>query len=315
MIRTVVVGLHQVVRHGDALVYLDDTPERIELGEIQSRVIQLTAQVQAERARIGLELDRLTTNRDSLGRSLQAERAQAEIDVVRHETLLAVEQISYQGAVLQLDVIEQLVDEGFSPTVERVARQTRVNELHASLEHNSRVLQELHERLADVDRRWGVFIQAEPDAFDFDPVLTPITLAAQTERERLASVAYRIERLVLRAPADGQVVSLGAGAGVNVQGGETILELAAAQSSRILVYLPESEPELLSPGDSVRIVRRSDPALLIEARVLSVASGITETPVRHRQREQIRQWGRAVLIEVPAGLAAVPGEAFFISTD
>ena len=97
-------------------------------------------------------------------------------------------------------------------------------------------------------------------------------------------------------------------AGEVVAAGDPILAVAQTEPTEIIAYANEQQVGLLEQDMNVELVKMRYPAQIAQSRVLSIGPTIELMPQRLWRSPTIPQWGRPVVIEVPAGLTVIPGE-------
>ena len=84
--------------------------------------------------------------------------------------------------------------------------------------------------------------------------------------------------------------------------------MAQTEPTEIIAYASEQQAGLLEQQMRVELVKMGYPSQIAQSRVLSIGPTIELMPQRLWRSPTIPQWGRSVVIEVPAGLAVIPGE-------
>lgn len=291
------VRLHERVERGDMLVALDDTRERQQLETIQSEIARLHAEVQAERLRLEIELDRNNANWADVERAFLIDRTDKHIAYLEQLTTNASDQIRFQGQNTEFQIVQELYSNQSAPFREINRIRTEVNELRERIAQNKAVTETKRAAFRDFDRRWQVFLQAHDGNWRYDAVLTPIKLAIEVQQREIESLSYQIERLVLRSPFEGQVTAILALAETNVQPGVPIVTVAASTGDRVITYLPPEKALQVAPGAVIRLERVAAPGQEFRGRVLSLADTIGEIPIRHRRLANQVEWGRAIVIQ------------------
>lgn len=306
------VELHDHVREGQMLVRLDDSPERLALERLSAELAEVRARLGEARSRLGIDAARRDLAAEDLERSLFLDRLTAQIDYLEQVATNAADRMLLAGAQVDLERIIGLFEQQQATPLELNAARTRVNELTARLEANTEVLARKNSDWVEVDRRWHAHTArrdatAEPAA-DEEP-LAMIRLAVETKQQEIVTAARQLDRLVLRAPFDGQVTGVFAAAGANVQGGDALVRITAPTGARLVAYVPESRAMLPRVGARVRL-ERIGTRERSEGVVASIAHEIAELPLREAATRRTTEWARAVVIHADVLSFALPGEAY-----
>ena len=142
-------------------------------------------------------------------------------------------------------------------------------------------------------------------------------------QEQIATMKARTA-VEIKSPIDGVVIPISGNAnevllkrqgeetirraGEVVAAGDPILAVAQTEPTEIVAYASEQQVGLLEQDMSVELVKIRYPAQIAQSRGLSIGPTIELLPQRLWQSPTIPQWGRPVVIDVPAGLNLVPGE-------
>ncbi|MGE5293368.1 MAG: HlyD family efflux transporter periplasmic adaptor subunit, partial [Solirubrobacterales bacterium] len=97
-------------------------------------------------------------------------------------------------------------------------------------------------------------------------------------------------------------------AGEVVAAGDPILAVAQTEPTEIIAYASEQQVGLLEQDMTVELVKMRYPAQIARSRILSIGPTIEPLPQRLWRSPTVPQWGRPVVIEIPRGLAVIPGE-------
>jgi len=140
----------------------------------------------------------------------------------------------------------------------------------------------------------------------------------QQVQAELRAVDVQLERLVLRAPVAGTVLSRTTDPGEVLPVGAVALTLGLLDDLTITVYLPEDRYGAVGLGDPVRITVDSFPGESFEGRVLRIADRAEFTP-RNVQTEAGRRttvFAVEIAIDNPAGLLkpGMPADVGFVTS-
>ncbi len=316
VIREVYVELHDQVLRGQALLALDDQEERIQLAGIETDIQRLRAEVAAEQARLTVDNNRAEADVEDLARRFSVDRETAHIEYLTQYAVDARERIELRGLLVEYEIIKDLYENGQAQFREINDIETEVLALQTRIEKNEKTLERLKQAFDDTDRRLFSFKQRGDVAAPYDPVLTPLRLAVDVRQHDLEEIVRRIDRHVLRAPQDGQVTALLAGAGDSVIPGESLVEISPNQTNRVSAYLPENMALSARVGASVFVhcvaaangVRREYPGT-----IESLSATVNEAPQRYRTIPNRPVWGRQLVASIDQDVQLLPGEAVTLS--
>ncbi len=308
-VETLPVRLHQLVRAGQPVVYLDDAAEQHALEAAQLEIDELRATIEGlvctdERRRDD------AARRDARDeRDLQLDRVEARLGRLDVVTSRELHRVRLAARRAELEVMRSLHDDGVEPLLEVRQKELEIAELEASLEAAAALLPAHDDAVAAAETRYHRHVDAvqQERACAVDLELLPLEIAVRRQERQLAEVAQRIHDLVLTSPIDGQVVAIDASPGGAATPGTMLVRIASTESSRIRLYLPDDDAFRLDVGQPVEIVAGGGsprPGV-----VESIAGQIAELPPRFRNIASVPQWGRAVLVAgTTPDLRLIPGE-------
>ena len=249
-----------------------ETPARIELST------QVAARIEAIEVREGDRVDRgqvlVRLRSDEAEASLAAAQAalrEAEARLTQIEQVqrpVATQQLAQARANLsaaerELERARDLVARGF-------VSQSRIDEA---------------QRLVDTARATTDSARTQVDGLRVGGVESELARSRIAQaRASLASAEARLDTLVLRAPADGVVLTRLAEPGDTAQIGRALLTMAQAGATRIIASVDERNLRWLEPGQLASAVADAFPARPFEARINYVAPSIDA------QRATVEVW-------------------------
>lgn len=309
VIQEVMVGEGAVVAAGQLLIRLDHHAARSAHEAARIRHLDLQAQLarlKAEQAHAG-QLQFPQTLREAANdpaaaellaaqqRLFTARRAalQAELDVLTvtlqgQESALRNQQLTLRGRERQLALLREellplreLVAEGYAP----LNRQRELQRQEADLEAGVADLQGSMARLSGdmATTRQRRITRLQDHQRDVESQLAEVARDAQIQHERLATAAVELQRVEIRAPVSGQVVSLAVQTvGGVIQPGQVLMEV-----------VPLGEPMVLEARVAPHLIDRvaagmdadvrfssfpSEPLLVVAAKVQSVSADLVMPP-------------------------------------
>ncbi|MEE8170798.1 MAG: HlyD family efflux transporter periplasmic adaptor subunit [Phycisphaerae bacterium] len=318
VVRDVHVQLHEDVRSGQILVQMDDRQERIRFAAIQKDIERLRADVAAERAGLAADNARAGSAVDDLSRRFLLDREATHVDYLAQLMEDARDRVLLRGSLVEYDIVRDLHDRGHAPFRELNDVRTEADALKEQIERNESVLARKKTAFEDADVRWFQFALRDPVAAEYDPILTPIRLAADVRAKDLEEVVRLIDDHVLRSPIQGQITALFAEVGDPVLAGEALAAVSPTQTRRIVAYLPERMANAARVGDMVTVqpvAMAAGGTLSYSATVVSLSTIVSEAPVRYRTMPNWPVWGQAVVVALPEDNQLMPGQAARIRFD
>lgn len=202
--------------------------------------------------------------------------------------------------------------------------------LDNKVQENQQQLEQTREDLRRAEERRNEFAQQHLPEPSVDHALEAIRKEITVQEELIKGLLAQLAALdarknvELKSPIDGVVIAIRGRvnevlsqrpgeqmvrrAGEVVTAGDPILAVAENEPTEIVAYVSENQLKLLKDQMTVQLVKTRDPAQIAQSRVLRVGPTIELMPQRLWRNPNVPQWGRPVLIDIPAGLSVVSGE-------
>jgi multidrug resistance efflux pump len=182
--------------------------------------------------------------------------------------------------------------------------------LEEKIKWDEGVLAKHEEKLEDANDRREQYIKYRPQA-GTDPneaqIVKDLIIAAL--QQELNELEERQRELVLTAPCDGFVSN------INTQVGEVVIlpdfpiaTITEEKPSSIIAYVSENMLGHFAGKKEVEIVKGSLPKQIGRSEIINIGPRVEQLPQRLWRNQAIPQWGRAVQIEIPAGMKLLPNE-------
>ncbi|NLD68110.1 MAG: efflux RND transporter periplasmic adaptor subunit [Limnobacter sp.] len=249
-----------------------ETPARIELSsQVAARIESIDVR-EGDRVSRGQVLVRLRSDEAEAALAAaraalrEAEARQAQLEQVQRPVAaqqLAQARANLSAAERELERARDLVARGF-------VSQSRIDEA---------------QRLVDTARAAAESAQTQVDGLRVGGVEAELARTRiEQARASLASADARLDTLVLRAPADGVVLTRLAEPGDTAQVGRVLLTMAQAGATRIIASVDERNLRWLRQGQLASAVADAFPSRPFEARISYVAPSIDA------QRATVEVW-------------------------
>lgn len=310
IVQQVYVKEGQLVRARDPLFRLDDKGPRAEYESLRQNYLTLRAMEgrllaeQSGAARPVFHPDLLKSADDPLVRqfldsqrqlfdsrrgALEAEVASIEESIQANEGQLQgyrgmLEQRRQQNTLLveELKGIRNLVAEGYAPRnrqleLERTLAEitSGISDIQGNIVRLQRTNRELRQRVA---QRRMEFRR------DSDTQLTNVLREVQADADKMKAAQDELERTIIPAPTDGQVVGLSVQTvGAVIQAGQKLLDIVPQDETLILeTHVPPHVIDRVRPGLEVDVrfsAFAHSPQLVVPGKVASISTDlITEAP-------------------------------------
>jgi len=289
----------QPVKAGQLLARLDTSVIEREIAVVEARRRQAGSEERASLVEIdnsGYETERAfqsdladAASRLDTARAGQ-QRQSAEIAPLRDE--IARQKRFVQEGLAKRDRLDEL--ELRLRTADETLRQAP-----ARIEPLERRVREAEERL----RAWRT--RSSGNA----PRVQPMRDQAAQQDEAIRVLRARIAAASLLAPADGLVVSLLARTGDVAAAGVPFLILQGSGPRQVVAYVNERDGARISAGAPALLRRRSLDREEFRTKIARIPETVTQLPTRFWVLPSMPQWGREVILEIPAGARLDNGEA------
>ncbi len=343
-VRNISVDLFEPVKAGQTLAIVDTLLDNEQTLEADLRAQLAVAAAEAEHLASLLipTQDQLETDMAGLkiDRSDNERRFDTDVESVRdrmHELqgTIAYDRGTLDDLGMEVKILEDLLSkEAIAPYEVEKAR-FLYKSLESKLRENERQLEQTREDLQKAEERRDQFSQQGLPEPSVDHAMEAIRKEVTVQEELMKGLLAQLTALEsrrnveLKSPIDGVVIAVHGRAndalqqrpgeqmvrraGEVVPAGEPILVVAETEPTEIVAYVNESQLPLLRDQMTVKLVKAREPAQIAESQVLRIGPVIELMPQRLWVNPNVPQWGRPVLIGIPAGLSVVSGEVVGIS--
>lgn len=333
------VELFQPVKAGQTLAVLNTVPASELTIEADLRTQVATAAAEIERLMASLipTQEELLVNTADLQinhadnvRRFAIDAESTRLHVLEIQAAIASEQIVLNGLEIDFQTTEKLVEEKVVVPIELEKIKVQRDSTIKKIDEYEQELRQAREDQAEAERRRDEFAQQQVPQPSVDNALDAIRKEAKVQEELMKGLqeqiaAFKARTAVeIKSPIDGVVIPISGNAneallkrqgeetirrpGEVVAAGDPILAIAQTEPTEIVAYANEQQVGLLEQDMDVELVKMRYPAQIAQSRVLSIGPTIELLPQRLWRSPTIPQWGRPVVIEIPRGLAVIPGE-------
>ncbi len=307
------VGLNaellQRVEEGQIVGLLDTTLVEAELVIAQAELGRLRADLDANRAALTKATSERATDEFADYRRFQLNLEDARLELLDLQTAQTVEKVKRDRYALLDERQKELAEEGILEVAVYDDTRLRLETTETRIRENNLLIAMLGEQVKEAQARIDAFEPMVAGASDEDTLLAPLRESITVQQSRIQSIETRRARFVLRAPVAGEISQIFRRSGDILLAGTPILSITNPNSREAVAYLKEEDARRLSPDTPVRVVSRTKPAQIVDAKILRVGASIQQLPVNLRRVASVVEWGLPVLIgELPEGVF-FPGEA------
>ncbi len=333
------VSLFEPVKAGQTLAVLDTVPasEMTTEAELQAQVATAAAEIERLMASLIPTQDQLLAEEADLQishadnqRRFAVDAETARLHALQVQTEIAAEEILLNGLAVDLQATETLVQQEVVVPFELEKLQIQYDSTAKKIKEYQVELEQAQADQAEAERRRDAFARQQLPQQSIDEALEAIRKEARVQEELMKGVRAQIAAFKARtavevkSPIDGVVIPISGQAnevllkrqgeetirraGEVVAAGDPILAVAQTQPTEIIAYANEQQVGYLEDDMTVELVKVRYPAQIAQSHVLSIGPTIELLPQRLWHSPTIPQWGRPVVIAVPAGLDLVPGE-------
>lgn len=227
---------------------------------------------------------------------------QLRLDWMRHKAALAAAKVNLQLAETELNRTTELFKAGVAAA--RVLDQAR-----AAQERFRAEVEELTQLVNEQEARFKELTPGE-DAHPARVTIDPLRASLAVQEARLRQVEAELSPIPLRVPMDGVVTAIYRRSGEAVLAGEPIVVVSSPHADRIVGYLRQPfavEPQV---GMSVEVRTRGLRRQVSDGQILQVGTQMEPIPLNLLPplRAVSVEHGLPILVSLPAGLKALPGE-------
>jgi multidrug resistance efflux pump len=331
--------LYAPVQKGQTLVVVDTVTDNEQADEAKLRSQLAAAAAEAERfsaqlvptqEKLRADCANMQMNQKDNWRRFEMDVDGARLRILDIQASLAAERVNLDELAVQVKINQKLLEEEAIVPFELEKIKVRYESAAKRVQENEQRLGEAKTVLAETQQRRDEFNTHEVPEQSVDAALEAIhkQIAVQEQimkglLEQLA--AWKTRRAVeLKAPIDGILIPIHAQRndallqrpgeeilrrpGEVVRAGDPILAVAEAEPTEIVAYVNEQQLGYLKDQMPVELVKTHLPPQIGQSKVVSIGPTIELMPQRLWRTPNLPQWGRPVLIDIPAGLRLVPGE-------
>jgi multidrug resistance efflux pump len=327
-IKSLPVELFQSVKAGQVVAVLDtvldDERLQAELAAISAKVEHLMAQLIPTEETITAEATNLETDHIADQRRFAVDVENARLRILGLRATIASDRIRLEDDASEVQIVNDLITQNAAAPYEMQKAKALYDSLAQKIQENEVSLEQAQKDLEQAEARLAQFIQRRLLHPSVDSACEVIRKEAQVQEKLMEHILAKLKPVELKAPIDGVVIPVALRTneaplrrpgervlrreGEVVTAGEAIIAIAAAEPTEIIAYVPQVQLEQIRENASIQLVKINDPLQIATSKVACVCPTIEQMPEQLWRNPNIPQWGRPILIRIPAGFKVLAGE-------
>ncbi|MCX5645391.1 MAG: HlyD family efflux transporter periplasmic adaptor subunit [Phycisphaerae bacterium] len=338
-IKEIPVQLFDPVKAGQPLAIVDTVTdsELVEQARLKAQLVtagaeaeRLSAELVPTQEKLRADGANMQMNQKDNGRRFEMDVDRARLRILDLQATVASQRVTLEGLAVQVKISQKLFEEEAIVPLELEKIKVQYEGVATRVQEDERLLEQAKRALTLAEQRRAEFATHELPEPSEDAVLEAIRKQIEVQEkimkgllEQLAAWAARRD-VQLQSPIDGVVIPIPGQrndalqqrpgeevmrhVGEVVRAGDCILAVAEAKPTEIIMYVSEQQLGSLKERMPVELVKARTPAQIARSEIASIGPTIELMPQRLWRSPNLPQWGRPVLIGIPAGLELVPGE-------
>lgn len=340
-IQEIGVELFQPVKAGQTVAVIDTLLDNQQMLEVELKAQLNTATAEIEH----LASQLVPTEETLLSRASDLEISRADnerrfcvdvenarLKILDLQTTIASDRMRANDMEMEVKISQKLLEDGAIAPFALDKAKVQYDGQAAKVKEDEQMLEQARSHLKEAELRSSQFAQKELVLPSVDSAMEVIRKRINVEEETMNGLLKRLDALKsrqaveLKSPIDGVVVPIPlqgrsrelleqrAGEqivrrpGEVVAAGDPILAVAEGTPTEIVAYVNEQALARARTHTSVDLVKTRAPAQIAKASIRDVGPTIELMPQRLWRSPNAPQWGLPIVIDVPPGLALMPGE-------
>jgi multidrug resistance efflux pump len=325
-ITSVPVHLFDKVNEGDVVVVVDTVlnPKNLQI-ELDARKEVLLATIKQLQAELISTRDRLMSEeaerQNDLDRSVRryaTDVEDAKLRVVELKATIAPDKIRLKELDLNMKILNASSDSTqnqgkITQHYEAERLKTEAEVLVKEIEENEALLVQAQENLQQANERLQLILKKQPINPSIELALQPIREEINVQEQTILELMRERPALEITSPFRGTVSRIRRRVGEIILAQDPILNIVESEPRVIVAYIREPGISQVKENMKVQVLKRSYPMQQANSYVAYMGPALEELPPQLWANTTTPQWGRPVLIPIPAGMELLPGETVGIS--
>lgn len=295
-VSNIAVDVGEAVSSGQVVATLDTTEIDEEIAVERAKRLQAIARLEAavEEAKRQALVDERALAREFAAADARWAKARAQRDEAEAE-------ISVQQAERRR--LRKLVSQGLVDQSQLASLDARIATLSARARSGKEALESARTQREEARTRADLPVEERVTR-----LVAPMKAALEVLDARLKALQDRRERLVLRAPADGHVVSIHLQTGGVTGPREPVATVVGRSGGKVVACISEASALDVSVGDPAELYLRNGSGEAMTGHVVGMGPIVDTLPSRCRPNVQQKAWGRDVVILLDEPESLLPGQ-------
>ena len=333
------IGLFDPVTKGQKLVTVDtvadneqgeETKLRAQLAATGAEAERLSAQLIPTQEKLRADAANMQMNQKDNWRRFEMDVDSARLRILDLQATVAAERVTLEDLAVQVKISQKLLEQEAIVPFEMEKVKVHYESVAKRVQENEHLLEQAKAVLKQTGQRRDEFAAHELPSQSEDAALEAIRKQIEVQEEVMKGLLKQLaawesrRKVELTSPIDGRIIPIHGQrndallqrpgeeimrrAGEVIRAGDPILAVAEAEPTEVVAYVNEEQLGYLKERMPVELVKSRTPPQTAPSEIVAIGPTIELMPQRLWRNPNFPQWGRPVLIGIPAGLKLVPGE-------
>jgi len=312
-LQNVKVGLFDTVKRGQLLAVINTVGDN---EHIQEQLDTISAEIQHLMAQLVPTQDQMLTDQQqrendkvATYRRFITEVEQMRLDVLEVRAEIETDKVTLSDLELDLNVAKELLKEDAIAEYEVQKAQVAYDALAKKIAETEILIKQAQVNVEHSDARAKEYAKQQIHEPSVDNELEVIHKAIKVQEQEMEELVAMRQPLELYAPNDGVVSQIHAMPGEVIMPGDEVFTIRTIGTGAIVAYASEVQLDLLKQNNmEVEIRKNGVQTQIAKSKVIQVGPVVEEISTKLLRDQNIRQWGRPILISIPSNMEVVPGE-------
>ena len=312
-LQAVKVGLFDIVKKGQLLAEVntvgDDEHIQEQLNTISAEIQYLMAQLVPTQDKMLTDQQQRENDKVATYRRFVADVEQMRLRVLELRAEIETDKVTLWDLELDMNVAKELLKEDAIAEYEVQKAQVAYDALAKKITENQILLTETRVTVEHSDIRAKEYAKQQLHEPSVDNELEVIHKAIKVQEQEMEELVAMRQPLKLYAPDDGVVSQIYVMPGEVIIPGDRVFTIRTIGTVAIVAYASETQLDLLKQNNmQVEIRKEGFPIQVAKSKVINVGPVVEEVSAKLLRDQNVRQWGRPILISIPSNMEVVPGE-------
>jgi multidrug resistance efflux pump len=180
--------------------------------------------------------------------------------------------------------------------------------LAKEIEENEKLLAQAEENLKLAQSRKEEFEKQNPLHPSIEAALQPIHEAINVQEKTLAQLLIEQPIVTVEAPFDGVITNIVIRNNDTIANREPMLTIVETEPKAIIAYIKEEQTSMVKEKMEVSVMKRTYPQKIAKSQITYLSPVMELLPQQLWLANNMPQWGRPIIIEIPPDFDVIPGE-------